>query len=93
MATLAQIGNAVRDARRRSRLSQAALAQKAGIARSSLSALENGLGNAELNTLLALLQVLALDLQVVPAEVASLAGADRDLKLTGLQARLSGIAP
>lgn len=65
---------------------------RAGIARSSLSALERGLGNAELNTLLALLQVLGMDLQLVAREVASLTGTDRDLKLTGLQARLSGLS-
>ncbi len=91
MTTLAQIGKAVREARRSAKLSQAELALRAGVARSSLSALENGMGNAELNTLLSLLQVLGLDLQVVAADVAPLAGNDRDLKLTGLQAQVSGL--
>ena len=91
MITLAQIGIAVREARRRAKLTQAELALRAGIARSSLSALENGMGNAELNTLLSLLQVLGLDLQIVAGEVAALAGNDQDLRLTGLQAQLAGL--
>jgi len=67
------------------------LARQAGISRNTLGALEAGRGNVELNTLLALLRSLGLELQFVPQEIADLTRPGSDTKFTSLQDEVSGL--
>jgi transcriptional regulator with XRE-family HTH domain len=71
MTALHEIGTMLRTYRKRQGLTASELAQKSGIHRNTLSALERGHGNVELNTLLAICEQLELDLSLVPARVAS----------------------
>ncbi len=72
-------------------MTASALALEAGISRNTLGALEAGRGNVELNTLLALLKSLGLELQFVPQEVADLTRTGKDTKSTSLQDEVSGL--
>lgn len=69
------------------------LALKAGISRNTLGALEAGRGNVELNTLLAVLRNLGLELQFVPQTVADLTRVGSDTRATRLQDELSSLMP
>lgn len=71
MTALHEIGAMLRTYRKRQGLTASELAQKSGIHRNTLSALERGQGNVELNTLLAICEQLELDLSLVPTRVAS----------------------
>ena len=71
MTALHDIGAMLRAYRKRQGLTASELAQKSGIHRNTLSALERGQGNVELNTLLAICEQLELDLSLVPTRVAS----------------------
>lgn len=71
MTALHEIGAMLRAYRKREGLTAAELAERSGIHRNTLSALERGQGNVELNTLLAICEQLGLDLSLVPARVAS----------------------
>ncbi|MDM0020145.1 helix-turn-helix transcriptional regulator [Variovorax sp. J22R187] len=91
MTTLAAIGSFLRQARKDRAMTVSELAAKAGISRNTLGALEAGRGNVELNTLLALLRCLELELQFVPQAVADLARFGTDTKRTGLQDEVRGL--
>lgn len=93
MTTLAAIGTFLRQARKDRAMTASELALKAGISRNTLGALEAGRGNVELNTLLALLRCLQLELQFVPEAVADLTRFGADTKSTGLQDEVSGLMP
>jgi transcriptional regulator with XRE-family HTH domain len=93
MTTLLDIGKVVRQTRKAQGLSGSALAERAGISRNTLGALEAGRGNVELNTLLALLDSLGLELQFVPVLVADLTRGDADTRTTGLQDEVSRLMP
>jgi transcriptional regulator with XRE-family HTH domain len=93
MTTLAEIGRFLREARKDRAMTASELALKAGISRNTLGALEAGRGNVELNTLLALLKSLDLELQFVPQVVADLTRAGSDTKSTSLQDELSSLMP
>jgi transcriptional regulator with XRE-family HTH domain len=93
MTTLADIGRLLRQTRKAQGLSGVALAERAGISRNTLGALEAGRGNVELNTLLALLDSLGLELQLVPQQVADLTRVDVDTRTTGLQDEVSRLMP
>ncbi len=93
MTTLADIGFLLRQTRKAQGLSASALAARAGISRNTLGALEAGRGNVELNTLLALLDSLKLDLQLVPLQVADLTRVGSDTRTTGLQDEVSRLMP
>lgn len=71
MTTLMDIGTQLRAARGRQRLYKTALASASGVHRNTVSALEAGTGNVELNTLLALCEQLGLDLCLVPRAAAA----------------------
>lgn len=62
----ADVGNALRNARRGQKLSQADLAARAGVWPRTISLLEGGAGGAKLETLFDLLAALDLELQIVP---------------------------
>jgi HTH-type transcriptional regulator/antitoxin HipB len=66
MPTLVQspsaLGRALRDARRRNRLSQSQLAEIAGVAQPTISNIERGRGGTSLGTLLLILAALKLEL-------------------------------
>ncbi|MDM0107123.1 helix-turn-helix transcriptional regulator [Variovorax sp. J22R24] len=93
MGTLAEIGRFLRQARKDRAMTASELALKAGISRNTLGALEAGRGNVELNTLLALLRTLELEMQFVPQEVAALTRGDADAKSTGLQDEVESLMP
>jgi transcriptional regulator with XRE-family HTH domain len=93
MTTLADIGKLLRQTRKAQGASGVALAERAGISRNTLGALEAGRGNVELNTLLAVLDSLGLDLQLVPLQVADLARAGAETRTTGLQDEVSRLMP
>lgn len=89
MTTLASIGGFLRQARKDRAMTVSELATRAGISRNTLGALEAGRGNVELNTLLALLRCLELEMQFLPLSVADLARFGADTKPTGLQDEVS----
>lgn len=61
-----QIGNLIRNERRRKALSQTALASMAGLRQASISSIENGSPNTKLQTLLTVLAALGLEFQIAP---------------------------
>jgi HTH-type transcriptional regulator / antitoxin HipB len=63
-----QIGNAIRRARKRLGMSQSALGEKAGLRQETVSLIENGNPATKLETILAVLSVLNLELQIAPRE-------------------------
>lgn len=64
--SLSELGEILRRARRAQRLTQAALAERAGVQPHHISNIENGLTNPKVSTVLALLAALELDWQIVP---------------------------
>ena len=62
--TAAELGEAIKRARRAHGLSQIALAERANVARGALQKIETGRGTVNLTTLLKLLRILSLDLSV-----------------------------
>jgi len=76
MATLLQIGEQIRQARKALGLSAVKLAAHAGMHRNTLLALETGKGNIELAKLLAICDVLQLTPELVPLQVAQLRRAE-----------------
>jgi transcriptional regulator with XRE-family HTH domain len=71
MTTLLDIGQKLRVERERQSLFKTKLAELSGIHRNTLSELEAGTGNVELNTLIAICDKLGLDIQLVPKEVSA----------------------
>ena len=59
-----QIGNLIRNARKRKALSQKELASMAGLRQENISMIENGYASTKLHNLLAILSALDLELQV-----------------------------
>gem|GEM_PF-6299713 len=82
MTTPLKLGALLQSARTARRLPKTRVAAQAGISRNTLQQLEAGLGNVELRTLLAVCDVLGLDLVLQPREIAS-----------KVQESLAGVAP
>lgn len=61
-----QIGNLIRSARKRRGLNQTQLGDKAGLRQETISLMEAGNPAAKLETILAVLSALELELQVAP---------------------------
>ncbi len=61
-----QMGNLIRRARKRRAWSQKTLGDKAGLRQETISLLENGNPSAKVETILAVLAVLDLELQIAP---------------------------
>ncbi|MFN3701818.1 MAG: helix-turn-helix domain-containing protein [Alphaproteobacteria bacterium] len=59
-----QIGNAIRRARKRLGMSQSALGEKAGLRQETVSLIENGNPATKLETILAVLSALNLELRI-----------------------------
>lgn len=59
-----QLGNAIRRARKKRGMSQSELGEKAGLRQETISLIENGNPAAKLETILAILSVLGLELQI-----------------------------
>lgn len=83
--TISDVANAVRGRRLASGLSQADVARRAGVSRKWLYEFESGQPGAELRKVLALLDVLVLDLHIDARSERALTGADA----TDLDALLS----
>ena len=61
-----QLGNLIRRARKRRALSQGTLGAKAGLRQETISLIENGNSAAKIETILALLAALDLELRIAP---------------------------
>jgi transcriptional regulator with XRE-family HTH domain len=72
MTTLLDIGNTLRAERKRQKMFKTKLAEVSGVHRNTLSNLEAGAGNVELNTLIAICEQLGLDIRLIPKEVSDL---------------------
>jgi HTH-type transcriptional regulator/antitoxin HipB len=59
-----QIGNVIRRARKKNKLSQKNLADKTGLRQATISMIENGNTSATIDTLLAVLAVLDLEFRI-----------------------------
>ena|SRR5450830_1807719 len=70
MHSLSGLGSRIRTVRKAQKLSSASLAERSGIHRNTLQALETGKGNIELSKLLSICSELGLELLLVPQEVA-----------------------
>ncbi len=71
-----QIGNLVRRARKKCEWSQSVLANKAGLRQETISLIETGSANTRIETLLAVLAALDLELLIAPRSK----GSDEDIK-------------
>jgi len=97
MSTLASVGADIRAARRAAGITASELSERAGISRVTLRELENGLGNSRLATVLAVCEVLGLDLLFASRKVSALIAGDeepaRPTQLSELvqQTRLAGL--
>lgn len=99
MTTLRDIGATLRSYRKRKGLTVSALADASHVHRNTLSALENGTGNVELNTLLGICEQLGLELLLAPGRVGHLlreealhhapAGEQASTELSPLQKRIA----
>lgn len=61
-----QLGNAIRRARKKNGMSQSDLGKKAGLRQETISLIENGNAATKLETILAVLSALNLELQIHP---------------------------
>jgi HTH-type transcriptional regulator/antitoxin HipB len=82
--TARELGAVVRDHRRAADLSQDELAQRAGVSRRWVAALEAGKAGAEVGLILRTLAVLDLELDAVPAATGPSTGIDLDEVLADL---------
>ncbi|BEV16081.1 helix-turn-helix domain-containing protein [Herbaspirillum sp. DW155] len=76
MTSLQDIGQRIRSARKARGMTAITLAERAGMHRNTLLALETGRGNIELVKLLALCETLELDLLLLPRQAAPLRAAE-----------------
>lgn len=67
-----QIGNQIRRSRKRQGLSQAALGAKAGLRQETISLIESGNSAANIQTILAILSALDLELRIAPRSKGSI---------------------
>lgn len=88
LRSILSIGEELRQLRRARGLTAGHLAQRAGIGRTTLSALENGRGNVELTSLLAICAALDVAIAFVPQEVAELVSHDAATGLTATQVHI-----
>ena len=89
--SILSIGEEIRRLRRARGLTAGETAQRAGVARTTLSALENGRGNVELVSLLAICEALGVEIAFVAQEVADLASRDTHTELTATQGRIQSL--
>ncbi len=64
--TPAQIGSTIRRARRKMKLSQAALGARTGLRQATISRIETGSSAANIDTIMAILAVLRLEIVIRP---------------------------
>lgn len=89
MASLHDIGERIRSARKAKGLTAIELADLAGMHRNTLLALETGKGNIELGKLLSLCDELELELLLVPRQAAAMRAADQAGEGGGSQTELA----
>ncbi|AKZ63177.1 DNA-binding protein [Herbaspirillum hiltneri N3] len=77
MQSLLALGSQIRSARKARQLSSTSLAERSGIHRNTLQALETGKGNIELSKLLSICAELGLELLLVPQEVSAQRAAEQ----------------
>jgi transcriptional regulator with XRE-family HTH domain len=86
--SILSIGQEIRRLRRARGFTAGQTAQRAGVGRTTLSALENGHGNVELTSLLAICEALGVEIAFIAQEVADLAHHDAQTALTATQTRI-----
>jgi HTH-type transcriptional regulator/antitoxin HipB len=69
-----QIGNAIRRARKKRGMSQAELGTKSGLRQETISLIENGNPAAKLETILAVLAALELEMHIAPRSLKNYGG-------------------
>jgi transcriptional regulator with XRE-family HTH domain len=84
MTTLLQLGQILRTERQRRKLTKTALAAQSGVHRNTLHLLESGTGNVELNTLIAICDMLGLSIRLAPNEVADQVAPEGGVKQSAL---------
>lgn len=89
--SLEAIGAQIRRARKERKWSAQILAQRSGIHRNTLLALETGKGNIELSKLLSVCSELGLELLFVPQQVYAQRAAETQGVRTELSERLDGL--
>ena len=90
MTTLADLGATIRSIRLQLGLNLSELATRSQVHRNRIAALERGVGNVELNTLLAICDQLGLDVVLRPAQIAALTPPWQVAEeMTHMQARLA----
>lgn len=91
MQTIDAVGAHIRHIRKAHKLSSAVLAERSGIHRNTLQALETGKGNIELSKLLSICAELGLELLLVPQEVAPQRATEGEAVRTELSERLHAL--
>lgn len=89
MTTLRVIGEQLREARKRKKVTQLELANRSAVHRNTIGALEAGIGNVELNTLIAVCTALGLDIQLVPEQLSGHVTQQAGAQPSALQRRLA----
>lgn len=72
MLTLSSIGQSLQKERKNAGISIVELASRTGLSRNTISSLESGHGNVELNTIISICHILKLSLQFVPDEISEI---------------------
>jgi len=75
-----QLGNAIRRARKKHGMSQSELGEKAGLRQETISLIENGNPAAKLETILAVISALDLELEIAERKSAFSSGFSRGFK-------------
>ncbi len=91
MQSLESVGSYIRHARKAQKLSAITLAQRCGVHRNTLLALETGKGNIELSRLLSICAELGLELLLIPSLVAQQRVGETESIPTELAERLQSL--
>lgn len=91
MHSLQALGARIRAVRKAQKLSSTTLAERSGIHRNTLQALETGKGNIELSKLLSICSELGLELLLVPQEVSAQRAGEGEGARTELSERLHSL--
>ena len=75
-----QLGNSIRRARKKHGMSQSELGEKAGLRQETISLIENGNPAAKLETILAVISALDLELEIAERKSAFSSGFSRGFK-------------
>lgn len=89
MLTLLSIGQSLQKERKKAGMSIVELAFRTGLSRNTISSLESGHGNVELNTLISICHVLKLSMQFVSDEITDIPQHSKMQRVSPLQRLLN----